>query len=322
MRNVGNLGQWRPTIDWAVIDYKMNDTFGIRAGKVKTVFGLYNDTQDVESLHTWALLPQSIYPLDLRGYIVSHVGGDIYGSVSPASLGRFSYTMFAGLTPTDAHGGYRYALQGLGATIRMDKGSAKGVDLKWATPMAGLQLGAAFMDVPLTLIGTNLFTQNEFRSDTKARYLSMSAQFTHGGWRVDFERTRRASLSRSYTGSPGPFPPSYVEVPFDSVGWYAAVARRVTRFLEVGTYYSRFYPNANRSTDLYGQYVPLPMRHIFDQAVTARFDIHKYWDLKFEGHFLNGYSDPAGVRGFYPQDNPQGLQPNTNLLVVRLGFSR
>jgi len=36
--------------------------FGVRGGKVKTVIGLSNDTQDYEFLNTFALLPQSVYP--------------------------------------------------------------------------------------------------------------------------------------------------------------------------------------------------------------------------------------------------------------------
>ena len=61
-RNVGVLGKWHPQLDWAVADYKFKDWFGIRGGVVKTVFGLENDTQDMDFLHTFALLPQSVYP--------------------------------------------------------------------------------------------------------------------------------------------------------------------------------------------------------------------------------------------------------------------
>jgi len=50
---------------------------GFRAGKVKTALGLYNDTQDAESLHTWALLPQALYPTDLRTSLIAHTGGDV-----------------------------------------------------------------------------------------------------------------------------------------------------------------------------------------------------------------------------------------------------
>src|SRR3984893_10863542 len=36
IRSIGTLGQWHPVLDWAVVDYKFKDWFGIRAGKVKT----------------------------------------------------------------------------------------------------------------------------------------------------------------------------------------------------------------------------------------------------------------------------------------------
>src|ERR1035441_4851765 len=79
VRNVGRLGGWHPLLDWAYVDYRAKDWFGVRAGRVKTSLGLYTDTQDAESLNTWALLPQSMYPADLRSATISHDGLDIYG---------------------------------------------------------------------------------------------------------------------------------------------------------------------------------------------------------------------------------------------------
>ena len=61
VRDIGQLGHWHPQLDWAVADYKLKDWLGFRGGKVKTTFGLHNDTQDMEFLHTFALLPQSIF---------------------------------------------------------------------------------------------------------------------------------------------------------------------------------------------------------------------------------------------------------------------
>src|SRR5581483_3862330 len=81
VRNIGQLGGGRFSVDWALGDYKFKDWFGVRAGKVKTALGLFNDTQDAESLHTWAMLPQSIYPLDLRISLIAHTGGDVYGQI-------------------------------------------------------------------------------------------------------------------------------------------------------------------------------------------------------------------------------------------------
>ena len=80
-RYFGELGKGRVYLDWAFADYRWKDWMGFRGGKIKTSLGLYTDTQDQAFLHTWALLPQSVYPVDLRSVSVAHVGGDIYGNI-------------------------------------------------------------------------------------------------------------------------------------------------------------------------------------------------------------------------------------------------
>ena len=108
-RNLGQLGQWHPLLDWADADYRFTPWFGIRGGKVKTVLGLYNDTQDQEFLHTFALLPQSIYPTDLRDSTIAHHGGDIYGHVPMGRrFGDLSYTVYAGHRGDSHYSGYPY----------------------------------------------------------------------------------------------------------------------------------------------------------------------------------------------------------------------
>jgi hypothetical protein len=61
----------------------------------------------------------------------------------------------------------------------------------------------------------------------------------------------------------------------------------------------------------------LPANHIYDKVVTARIDVQKYWNVKVEGHFMDGFGSSTYPNGFYPQVNPQGFKPNTNALVVR-----
>jgi hypothetical protein len=36
---------------------------------------------------------------------------------------------------------------------------------------------------------------------------------------------------------------------------------------------------------------------------------------------MDGYNNSFYPAGFYPSVNPQGLQPKTNLLVIRTGFN-
>jgi hypothetical protein len=46
-RNLGELGSYHVSLDWALADYRFKSWLGLRGGKVKTTLGLYNDTQDL-----------------------------------------------------------------------------------------------------------------------------------------------------------------------------------------------------------------------------------------------------------------------------------
>jgi len=114
-RNFGNLGQGDVTVDWAQADFRMTSWLGVRAGKVKTVMGLYNDTQDMEFLQTFALLPQGVYPTDLRDGTIAHTGADVYGRVDFDKLGGgLVYTAYIGDRRDTYNGGYPYMLRGVG----------------------------------------------------------------------------------------------------------------------------------------------------------------------------------------------------------------
>jgi hypothetical protein len=106
---LGHLGQWHPSLDWAVADYRFTNWFGVRAGKVKTTLGLYNDSQDLDFLHVFAVLPQSVYSTDLRDTTIAHAGGDIYGTIPLRHrLGDLSYTVYAGHRSDSIYSGYPY----------------------------------------------------------------------------------------------------------------------------------------------------------------------------------------------------------------------
>ena len=68
MYQLGEFGGPNLQVDWASGDYRVNDHFGIRAGKVKTVWGLFNDSQDIDAVFLWILLPQGSYPIDHKSF--------------------------------------------------------------------------------------------------------------------------------------------------------------------------------------------------------------------------------------------------------------
>ena len=104
--------------------------------------------------------------------------------------------------------------------------------------------------------------------------------------------------------------PPAIEI--DSRSVYGSASYRISKRLEIGAYYSRFYFDwADKLSD--------PDNHIFDKVAAVRLDLTSHWDVKIEGHFMNGYGSGDAFRGFYLQDNPQGFKPDTNLLVIRTG---
>jgi hypothetical protein len=314
--NVGVMGKGRITLDWAYGDYKLKSWFGIRAGKVKTVFGLYNDTQDIGSLHTWALLPQSAYPIDLRASTIAHVGGDIYGTIDFHKLGDLSYTVYAGSRPDDPTGGYTYGLKALGAYLNGVTGTQAGADLRWNNLIKDVTFGASFMDSPMDTTGTMQMSplpKSPGTIQADDYHTAYYVSYKSGSLTVDAEYRIEKIWS---TMKISIMPTMVVSSPYntDACGSYGAVAYRISKRLELGTYRSWFYPTwtENRS---------LPSSHITDQVVTARVDLAKFWDLKIEGHFMDGYGNPQSLRGFYLQDNPDGLKPKTNMLVIRTGWN-
>ena len=118
MYQMGQVGGADPNVEWASVDYKLNDQIGFRAGKVKIPLGLYNDSQVVDSLFLWILLPQSNYPDDNRDFDLAVLGGEFYGGLDLGKRsGRLLYRGFVGENRLDANGGYAQQLAGYGLTF-------------------------------------------------------------------------------------------------------------------------------------------------------------------------------------------------------------
>jgi len=325
-RNLGQLGRWHPSLDWAFADYRFKPWFGIRGGKVKTVLGLYNDTQDLDFLHTFALLPQSVYPTDLRDSTMAHTGGDVYGDIHlKKHLGTLSYTAYAGHRSDSLYSGYPFLFRRYGIYVSSMGGLQYGADLRWHTPLKGLLAGASRLNQNIVASGSVRNPADPagglvpFEISSKAEWTNQFyGEYASGRLRIDSEYRR---YFRDYV-----IPSMYSGNIIDVRGWYVSGAYRIVKKLEVGSYYSRY-----TVTSVYwgpiGQAFPnqtdtsLPANHIYDKVIMARVDLNRFWNVKLEGHFMDGYGDSSFPDGFYPQVNPQGFKPDTNALVVKTGFN-
>lgn len=325
-RNLGRLGQYHPSLDWAVADYRFKNWFGVRGGKVKTALGLYSDSQDFDFLHVFALLPQSIYPTDIRDATIADVGGDIYGKAAlNQGLGDLSYTVYAGHRSDSIYSGYPYLLSQYGTRFTSFGGLQYGADLRWLTPLKRLLLGVSRMNQDTTGEGTAVNFLSPamgiipYSESSKADWTNQFyGQYTTTKFRIASEY-RRYVRDQLLFGSTS-------ENSDDVRGWYVSGTYRISKRITLGSYYSHYSITtlyrgalarfAQNQTD-----TNLPENHVYDKVLTARYDLRKFWNVKIEGHFMNGYGASSYPDGFYPQQNPQGFKNNTNALVVRTGIN-
>ena len=310
-RNLGGLGKWYPSLDWAYGQYKFKPWFGIRGGRVKTVLGLYNDTQDLDFLHPFALLPQSIYSIDVRDSTIAHDGGDVFGDIRLGQkYGTLSYTAYAGHRDNSVHGGVAYLINSDGLIFNSLSGLQYGADVRWQTPLKGLLIGASHQNQD----NTNKFTVPlptgpiaDNSSDHSDYINQFYGEYTWKRLLVDAEFRR----SWDDTGTQG-----FNESQIDVHSWYVAGAYRIVKRVQVGSYYSSYWVNFP-----IGNLVPAASGESHDKVISGRVDINRYFNLKIEGHFIDGVGYPAvSPIGFYMFNNPQGLKPDTKALVIKGGF--
>ena len=99
-----------------------------------------------------------------------------------------------------------------------------------------------------------------------------------------------------------------VPIPLDQRTWDPMISYRLTRKLQVGTYYSWYIDKALDTSQ--------PANYQKDWAISGRYDFNQYFYGKLEGHFQHG----NGL-GYYASVNPNGLKPNSNMLAARVGFT-
>ncbi len=260
------------TLDWAAADYKMNDEFGIRFGKVKTPWGLFNETQDIDPSYMWALLPQSVYDITTRGADLSHDGGVMYGSMSAGpKAGNADYRLWGGEEVISENDGQFDDLNNSGnGPLEPLEYLTLGGALHWRTPVDGLMVGAsdAYNRAATVLLNGGSESFSDWNN------LSYFAQYSRSKATLAAEWNRQASpATLLLTGRPA------TSASTDTVGWYAMGTYKLTDKLSAGAYYSAFIDHD----------APLgPDRFTKDWTVSARYDLNEFIYIKAEEHFIDG----------------------------------
>ena len=316
MSQLGEFGGPNLQVDWASGDYRANDKLRFSVGKVKTVVGLFNDTQDVDAAHLWALLPQGVYPIDNKSFDLAHYGADFYGELPLGKQGgTFAYRAYAGYRTLDLQSGYVKSIDlslpsfeqsfGLPSALITSAPSGKvfGGDVRWQTPLKGLLIGssASAEDVQGNA-GSVSF--RAARNIVTQQY----AKFERGKFMAAFE-IKRMPVGFSYTANTTGGPIT-VPNPVDWRSWYVMTSYRVAEKFQLGTYYSRLVDAGG------GQNTSRSQNYSKDWTISGRYNFNSHFYAKLEEHFVHGTDI-----GLYSDSNPNGLKPRSNILAARVGIT-
>jgi hypothetical protein len=291
------------TLDWASADYKVNERFGIRAGKVKTPAGMLNESQDIDPAHLWVLLPQSVYPLASRDSTLAHYGGEVYGTLPLGeALGKLEYRGYGGQRVLDGADGYFQPYRDQGTTLPNGlTGPVFGGTLRWQTPLAGLMAGASLdAERPSGRIVAGPYAGTISIGPIYPVYYF--ARYEHGRAMLAGEYNRiDANVRIQFPGAPLQITRTDVRA------FYAMASYRLAARLTGGLYYSSFIDHQAAFTS---------SRYQKDWAVAARYDFNPFLYLKLEQHVIDGTAT-----GYSISNNTVGLRPNSRMTLLKLGVS-
>lgn len=327
-RDFGNYGNNEIVIDWAYGDYRFEDWFGVRAGKMKAPKGLYNETRDIDMLRTTIFLPQSVYPEILRDMDLGLMGAGIYGNIDLNGGGMISYQAMYGTQDVDSNEAASQALMGTTAIETPVENDSIEVDSKyvlalvWDTPLTGLRIGATYDD-------SDIFT---------------TAHFTGGDWGADeivtndFKTFSNTVISAEYTIGDLILAAEYIltdkeyifafpdgmsdteEVTAD--GWYLASSYQFTDWFALGAYYSASYNDKeDRDGDGAGGNSPKSRYYFKDICLTTGFTVNPYWTIKLEGHRFTGTNGVSPIDQVADSNGDIFAEEDWNLFAIKTTFS-
>jgi hypothetical protein len=321
--DLGPLGNYQTRFDWFYLDYKFWDWFGVRAGRTKVPFGLYNETNDIDAARVPILLPQSVYPVSNREFLLAQTGAEVYGNIPLGSGGSLEYRLYGGTLFIDAADANT---TGTNFTVPYIVGGR----LMWQTPLEGLQVGGSVqklrIDADLPIPAAEIM-QLQMAGELPANFSGTaslqlpallavgSAEYSAHDLLLASEYSRwRLALSSSV--------PAFTVPTTTSERFYVMAAYHVTPWFTPAFGYSALFSNVDDRSGHDPAPGSLPGTpplgrgaYQHDVSATLRFDINPYWLLKLEGHAMHG---TAGLDSTLNGNQPlSSLTQDWGVLLVK-----
>lgn len=286
-QRLGDYGEDKALLDWAVLDYNFRQEIGVRVGRIKYPRGLYGEVLDLDVVRPFVFLPLTQYSPVLRDFSASFDGAMLYGSLNFGRVGTVDYKFFYGDIPVKPSQGVSDFMLNTGIYKTNPGITAMNVDyvtggaIDWNTPLAGLKVHVDYSYLS-NVNATGLFAFVPFPAEVvsglkKYAFTTYGLEYTRGSWVFAAEYLKvggkvftlipRAPVDYRYAGANS---------------WYVSVARRLGTKWELGAYLTRIenaYPTPG---------TPTKQRQTDDYAVSVRYDVNEHLLFKLEWHQVNG----------------------------------
>jgi hypothetical protein len=315
-RRAGEATENEPEFDFGLLDYTAVATeerrLGVRLGRVRLPFGLYNDTRDVAFTRPSIFLPQSIYFERSRELAISVDGIMFYGEERSA-WGKLALELGPVLFRV-AEENSEIAILGRDFPGELDNRWSFAGRLTYSTPsealrlaVTGLRLEADYnprfprLAFPKELgPGKNLF-----------KPLIFSAQYNAESWSLTGEYARRPIQQEGFS-------PAF---DFDFVGesYYIQGIYRIDPRWEMVLRYDVFFANVDDRDGTKFEAAtgrPSHLQFAKDWTVGVRYNITPSLMARAEYHNVYG-----GTVFLFPQDNPDESALNKKWDIFALLFS-
>ena len=302
-RDLVNYDHGQVRLDWAYLDWRAADAFGVQIGRVKVPLGLYNENIDVDVARASVFMPVDFYSLIDRDLYLSIDGAKLYGHLELGSLGSGEYAFSAGRKPLHSDGSFatHYSEQnGIGSQVEgVSVSWAAGGMVQWNTPLNGLSLRASLGDLhDFCFTGasttTGLVTQSAVDNYWEG---ILSAQYEVGRmtFAAEYQRLRgRGNTEVQPIGIDLPLVDN-AEYAYLSATWHAL------RWLELYGACELSFDDANHPS----------ASHSYTGVFAFNVMPLPNWSLKAE------FREVEGTFGIFATDNPGGIASHWQVLALK-----
>lgn len=294
-------------VDWTAVS-REEGRAGLRLGRVKTAYGLYNTTRDVPFTRPSIILPQSIYFERTRNLTVSADGGEFYVQ-SYSDAGSLSASFAYGQPQTDTDAA-KVALVGLNRPGSLDSSLAP--DFQVLYEGSGGKYRLAFTALRLDLRYRPGFGDRLKAGRFELTPLIFSAQYNAENWSLTSEYALRRSSVKDF----GPF---FYNGTADGESYYVQGTYRIAPQWEALLRYDAYYADKNdRDGQVFAAATGLPgfTRFAKDWTAGLRFDVTPQFMLRAEVHQLDG----TGFLAVQDNPNAQSLRRYWDTFMLQASF--